>query len=234
MPSFAVGELRHDLTSTPLVVAVVDGTDIRHLAAEAARAEAAGADLIAVAGLSAAPGAAAVADAVAAVVGVTGLAVIVETAHAGIAEPALAAGAAMVHDRSGAVDDAVVAAVAAHGAALAVSHAGPAPTAEAVVAVLAGQLRRAEAGGVAADRTAVDPGLDLGKPVAQTVALLQQSAAVTHLGRPVTASLVGAPPGDDVAMAAVAIAGGWRLVRTRDPGRMRRACAVLAAVLAAP
>jgi dihydropteroate synthase len=157
----------------------------------------------------------------------TGVAVSIDTWKAPVARAALAAGATMVNDPSGLRDPGLAEACAEHEAALVVTHTIAEPKtkvfpayADVVVDVLTLLVRRtavARALGVAPDRIAVDPGLDLGKTPAESVAVLRRLGELHSLGYPVLLAasrkdFVGAlterPPADRLGGTLAAIAGG--------------------------
>ena len=169
-----------------------------------------------------------------------GLAVSVDTWKAQVAERALAAGAMMVNDPSGLSDPGLAGACAAAGAGLVVTHTGAAPKVKAfpgyrdVVAdvrrFLSERLAEARSAGVGEERLVVDPGADLGKTPAETVAVLRGLEALHELGRPVllavsrkdfVGALTGRPPSQRLSgtLAAVAfgVDVGATVVRTHDP-----------------
>ena len=155
-------------------------------------------------------------------------------------EAAIAAGAAMVNDVSGLRDPALAEVCAATGAALVVTHTVGEPkrkvldhayrdVAAEVAAFLAEKLELARAHGVAAEQVLVDPGPDLGKTPAQTVAALRGLPAVVALGRPVllavsrkdfVGALTGRPPRERLAGTLAAIGygvdAGAHLLRVHD------------------
>lgn len=169
-----------------------------------------------------------------------GLAVSVDTWKPEVAERALAAGAVMVNDPSGLSDRRLAAACAAVGAGLVLTHTRVAPKVKAfppyrdVVAdvrrFLDDRLDAARTAGVEEERLVLDPGPDLGKTPAESVAVLRGLGALHDFGRPVLLAVarkdfVGAltrrSPADRLAgtLAAVAfgVEAGATLVRTHDP-----------------
>ncbi|WP_078618147.1 MULTISPECIES: dihydropteroate synthase [unclassified Streptomyces] len=227
-----------------------------------------GADLVDVGGESTRPGATRVDEAeelrrvVPVVRGLAseGVVVSVDTMRARVAEQALAAGAVLVNDVSGGLaDPAMVPVVAASGAPFVVMHwrgflAGGnvrgvyEDVVTEVVDELHARVEAVLAGGVAADRVVVDPGLGFSKDVDHDLALLARLDRVLGLGHPllvaasrkrflgrVLAGPDGAPPPArerDAATAAVSAlaagAGAWAVrvheVRaTADAVRVARA-----------
>ena len=124
-----------------------------------------------------------------------GVTVSVDTWKPEVARAALAAGAAMVNDPSGLRDPALADACGEAGAWLVVAHAGAPPkqklfppyedVGEEVVAFLRGRIELARARGVDPERIVLDPGPDLGKTPADTVAALRALPRAVELGRPV-------------------------------------------------
>jgi dihydropteroate synthase len=123
-----------------------------------------------------------------------GLLVSVDTWKAEVARAALAAGAAMVNDVSGLSEPEVAAACAETGAGLVLTHTRAAPKAKAfpdyhdvredVRAFLGERMELARAAGVADDQIVLDPGPDLAKSPADTVAVLRNLDELRGLGRP--------------------------------------------------
>ncbi len=126
----------------------------------------------------------------------------VDTFRAGVAGPALEAGADLVNDVSGMIEPEIADAVAAHpGAALVVMHPGGPPRSRPfsshylpdVTTVVVRECRRlaleAERRGVARDRIIVDPGHDFGKNTAHSLELTRRLPELCALGYPVLVSL---------------------------------------------
>jgi dihydropteroate synthase len=128
-----------------------------------------------------------------------GVVVSVDTWKAGVARAALDAGAALVNDVSGLSDPGVADACAAAGAGLVITHTRAAPKQKSfpdyddvvadVVDLLRGRMAEARARGVGEDALVVDPGPDLAKRPAETVAVLRALGEVAALGRPVLLAL---------------------------------------------
>jgi len=170
----------------------------------------------------------------------------VDTTKPEVARAAVAAGAAVVNDTSGARDPALLEAVADTSAAYVLMHTRGTPrdmqqrtayddvVAE-VYEFLADGLDRCAAAGVPADRVIVDPGIGFAKSAAGNLALLRSVQQLRGLGRPV---LIGAsrksflglltaegddgppPPGDrleaGLAIVALAVARGAAVLRVHD------------------
>jgi dihydropteroate synthase len=156
-----------------------------------------------------------------------GVAVSVDTWRAPVARAALAAGAVLINDVSGLRDPALAGAVAEAGAGVVVTHTRAAPKVKAfprygdivaeVAAFLSERVALARARDVAAEGIVVDPGPDLAKTPAQTVALLRGLAALAPLGRPVLlaasrkdfiGAITGRPPRERLAGTLAAVAAG--------------------------
>jgi dihydropteroate synthase len=122
-----------------------------------------------------------------------GIAVSVDTWKAEVARAAVAAGASMVNDVSGLRDPALADVCAEAGATLVVTHTAAPPKEKAfppygdvaaeVVAFLRERAELARTRGV--ERIVLDPGPDLTKTPAQTVAVLRALPEVVELGHPV-------------------------------------------------
>jgi dihydropteroate synthase len=166
----------------------------------------------------------------------------IDTRDAVVAERALALGVRIVNDVSSLADPAMAGVVSRAGAGLVLMHMRGTPenmqrdTAYAdiiaeVAAFLGERLARAEAGGVARECVAFDPGIGFGKSAEGSVELLARLAELVSLGRPVVvgasrksflARLTGdeGPPIDRVpaslAAAALAVFAGAQLLRVHD------------------
>lgn len=182
----------------------------------------------------------------------------IDTTKAGVAQDALAAGASIVNDVSGLRHDPALAVVCAEsGAGVVVMHSRGAPgelasdrhaeypdgVLPAVVTELGRSLDLALRAGIAAERIAVDPGLGFGKTAEQSVELLRGLGALRALGRPVLigpsrkrflGALTGREVGERDVATAAACALGWiggaRIFRVHEPGPVRDALALAAAV----
>jgi dihydropteroate synthase len=252
------GRELHPAPERPLIMGIVnaspesfsDGADVGGLEQQVERAlrmRDDGADLIDVGGESGAtdrPAVDAAAEAARVVplverLTAEGIVVSVDTWKADVAREALAAGAALVNDVSGLRDPAMAAVCAASGAALVVTHTRAEPKQKAfpryddVVADVAGFLRdgiaTARAAGVGEQALVVDPGPDLAKVPADTIALVRALPRIAALGRPVllalsrkdfVGALTGRPPRDRLAGTLAAIAagldGGGSILRVHD------------------
>jgi dihydropteroate synthase len=152
---------------------------------------------------------------------VEGVAVSVDTWRAPVARAALDAGAVLVNDVSGLGDPEVAAACAASGAGLVIAHTRVSPKVKRfpgyadvvadVVELLAERAAAARERGVEGDQLLLDPGLDLAKTPAESVAVLRALSELEPLGRPLllaisrkdfVGALTGRPP------------------RERDPGTL--------------
>ena len=117
---------------------------------------------------------------------------------------------------------------------------------EEVYAFLAGRIEAAVAAGIPEDRIAVDPGFGFGKSLEHNLALMRRLERFGALGRPLLVgvsrmSMIGAVTGRPVdgrlagglALAALAVAEGERIVRTHDVAPTLDAVRMAAAVVAA-
>ena len=239
-----LGPRAYDLSTRALVVGVVPAGAgspgrLARLVDRAAALAGQGADVVEVAAAEAVA-ADRVAAAVAAVAARVEVPVAVRTGRASVAAAAFAAGAGLGDDPTGFADEGYLAAAARAGAAVVAAHPGPAgPGAVGeVAAFLSERAARAGAAGVERERIVVDPGLELGKPPGQALALLGASGALAGLGYPLALSVDGGPvagegPGAGLAAAALGVALGCRLVRTADVAGARQVCDTLAAVAGA-
>lgn len=147
----------------------------------------------------------------------------IDTTRATVARAALDAGADIINDVSGALEDPAMLALAAErGSGIILMHrerppeldrystdygSAPAPIAGDIVAhvraALASMLERAALAGVDEQAIVLDPGLGFGKTVEQNLALIARTPALLTLGRPVLSGLsrksfvgaASAPPG---------------------------------------
>jgi dihydropteroate synthase len=168
------------------------------------------------------------------------------TTRAAVARAAFAAGAVMGSDASGFADPDYVPAAVAAGASVVAGH--PKPEGPSVVRRVEGFLaergRRAATAGLPPERIVVDPGLDRCADREQHLELLRATPALARLGHPLLVSVAASafadpPAGTDhqwgsVEVAAVAVVGGARLLRTGDVRAGRRVADVVAAILTAP
>jgi dihydropteroate synthase len=128
-----------------------------------------------------------------------GMTVSVDTWRAPVARAALDAGAAMINDVSGLSDPGVADACAESGAGLVVTHTRTPPKQKAypayddvvddVIGLLAERSAEARRRGVADDQLVLDPGVDLAKTPAESVAVLRRLEEVRRLGRPLLLAL---------------------------------------------
>ena len=142
-----------------------------------------------------------------------GTLVSVDTWRAEVARRALTAGAAMINDVSGLADTELADACAERGAALVITHTRTAPKTKAfpeyddvvedVAAFLDERVELARAHGVDEDRIVLDPGIDLAKTPAESVALLRALPRFAERGLPLllavsrkdfVGALTGRPP----------------------------------------
>jgi dihydropteroate synthase len=113
-----------------------------------------------------------------------------------------------------------------------------------VSAFLAARMRACREAGIEAARISVDPGFGFGKRVVDNLALLKNLAALEALGAPIAVGLsrksmlgtltgraVGERLAGSVALAAIAVLHGARIVRAHDVGATVDAVRVAAAVI---
>lgn len=186
----------------------------------------------------------------------------VDTVKSGVAEAALAEGAWIINDVSGLrLDPDLGAVMARDGAGLVLMHsrggvdemasyelarygADPVGT---ITAELRAAIERATAAGVGEDRIALDPGLGFAKKTADSTAVIAGLDRILAFGRPVMigpsrkrfiGELGGGLPPEDrlegtIAACVVALLRGANIFRVHDPGAVRRALDVAAALLQA-
>jgi dihydropteroate synthase len=154
-----------------------------------------------------------------------GVTVSIDTWKPAVARAALEAGATIVNDASGLSEPAVADACAEAGATLVITHTGAPPKQKLfpsygdvpaeVVAFLRERIDRARERGV--ERFVLDPGPDLGKTPADTVAALRALPDVVALGHPVllavsrkdfVGALTGRAPGERLAGTLAAVGAG--------------------------
>jgi dihydropteroate synthase len=188
-----------------------------------------------------------------------GAIVSVDTTKALVAREAVEAGAALVNDVSaGALDGMLLATIADLGVPYVLMHMRGTPRtmqrdpryADVVGEVydfLADQLLRLEEAGVDTAKVVVDPGIGFGKTVEHNLELLRRLREFTSLGRPVLVgtsrkSFLGTLSGEEdpgsrviesLTAAALAVAGGSRLLRVHDVAETRRAVRIAHAVASA-
>jgi len=173
-----------------------------------------------------------------------GALVSVDTWRGPVARAALEAGAAMINDVSGLTDESIAVACADTGAALVITHTRAAPKTKAFPAYddvvrdardfLEERMRAAEALGMAPEQIVLDPGIDLAKTPAQSVALLRRLPELASLGRPLLLAVsrkdfVGAlterrPAERDagtLAAVGAAVRGGASIIRVHDVAATR-------------
>ena len=167
------------------------------------------------------------------------LVVSVDTWRAGVAEAAIDAGAALINDVGGLVDERLADVVAATGAGLVVMHTRAAPkqahfpgyedaTVE-VLAFLEQRMRLALSRGVAQEQMIVDPGLDYAKTPQESIETLRRLGELRQLDRPILLAvsrkyfigmLTGARPEERLAgtLAAIdyGVGAGAHIVRVHD------------------
>ncbi len=225
-----------------------------------------GADLVDLGGESTRPGAPAVPaeEEVARVVPVVerlrargfALPISVDTSKGAVARAALAAGADLVNDVTALSDPDLARACAEAGAPVVLMHMRGTPADMNARAVygdvvadvareLGDALRRAEAAGIARERTILDPGLGFAKTAEHNLALLARAGELRALGRPLLfgpsrksfiGKLTGAPVGErlpgTLAAVVACVLAGVELVRVHDVAAARQAATVAAAIRA--
>jgi dihydropteroate synthase len=178
----------------------------------------------------------------------------VDTSKPEIMRAAVAAGADIINDVRALAEPGALEAAAASNAGLCLMHMLGEPrtmqaaphydnVVEEVSSFLAARMRACRDAGVDPARLAVDPGFGFGKTAAHNLALLKNLAALAVLGAPVVvglsrksmlAKITGRPvesriPGS-VALAAIAVTNGARIVRAHDVAATLDAVRVAAAV----
>lgn len=178
----------------------------------------------------------------------------VDTRRPGLMRDAVAAGAGLVNDVAALRASGAIEAVAGTNCAVCLMHMlgeprtmQVAPTYADVVnevkAFLQGRVQACREAGIAADRIAIDPGFGFGKLLVHNLELLRRLGEFTRGGLPVLvglsrksmiAGLAGRPVTDrlagSVALAALAVAKGARIVRAHDVGATVDAVRIAAAV----
>jgi dihydropteroate synthase len=167
------------------------------------------------------------------------LLVSIDTWRAGVAEAAIAAGAALINDVGGLVDERLAEVVGADRAGLVVMHTRAAPkqahfpgyedpTAD-ILAFLEQRMELALSQGVAREQIVIDPGLDYAKTPQESIEVLRRLGELQQLDRPILLAvsrkyfigmLTGASPDERLAgtLAAVefGIGAGAHVVRVHD------------------
>jgi dihydropteroate synthase len=178
----------------------------------------------------------------------------VDTSKGAVGRAALAAGADLVNDVAALADPDLARACAEAGVPVVLMHMRGTPADMASRAVygdvvadvareLAAALARAEAAGVARDRTILDPGIGFAKTAEQSVALLARAGELRALGRPLLVGpsrksfigkLTGAAVGDrlpgTLAAVTACVLAGVELLRVHDVAAARQAALVAAAI----
>ena len=167
------------------------------------------------------------------------LVVSVDTWRAGVAEAAIAAGAALINDVGGLVDERLADVVGAAGAGLVVMHTRAAPKQEHfpgyedatadILAFLEQRMQLALSRGVAREQIVIDPGLDYAKTPQESIEVLRRLGELQQLDRPILLAvsrkyfigmLTGAQPNERLAgtLAAIeyGVGAGAHIVRVHD------------------
>ena len=173
----------------------------------------------------------------------------VDTSKAAVADAALRAGASIVNDVRGLVQDPELASViAAHAAPVVIVHDvvpdGQGDLVTGIIRELSRRLDRALAAGIGWEHVIVDPGFGFGKDWRQNLELLRRLGELRILDRPILAGtsrkgtigrVLGLPVHDRVegtaATVALAIAAGADIVRVHDVQTMTRVAQMSDAVI---
>jgi dihydropteroate synthase len=170
-----------------------------------------------------------------------GIVVSVDTWRAGVAEAAVAAGAALINDVGGLADESIAEVAGSSGAGLVVMHTRAAPKEERfpgyedamgdIVTFLEERIELAERRGVARDQIVIDPGLDYAKKPVESIEALKGLSELQRFDRPILLAvsrkyfigmLTGKPPHERLAgsLAAVefGVSAGAHIVRVHDVG----------------
>jgi dihydropteroate synthase len=210
--SYRLGERVHDLTTSTLVMGILNRTPdsfydqgatfaLDDLLRRAERLVRDGADLLDVGGVKAGPGPEVdeaeeldrVVPTISALTERLAIPVSVDTWRASVLDEACTAGAVVANDISGFADPEYLRVAAKHDASVVATHIrlrprvpDPEPHYDDlvgdVVAFLLDRASRAEAAGLAREQIAVDAGLDLGKTPAMSAVLLRESDRLAALG----------------------------------------------------
>jgi len=274
--AIAMGPHRFDVTTRALVMGILNRTPDSFFDAgrywqmdeSLSRVEemvAQGADIVDIGGVKAGPGEFVseeqeldrVMPAVEAVAARFDVPISIDTWRGEVARAATTAGACVINDISGLMDDAMIPIAAETGAAVVVCHiqgrprvANPDPhygdLRREVMDFMWERIGACRAAGIGDERIILDHGLDLGKSAAQSVELLAHTRDLADTGLPVLLSasnkpflgmLLDAPvdrrnPGS-LATAAIAVHQGARIIRVHDVVGTVRVCATMAALLEA-
>jgi dihydropteroate synthase len=179
----------------------------------------------------------------------------VDTSKPEVMSAAVAAGADIINDVRALLEPGALDAAAASGAGICLMHMQGEPrtmqdaphytdVVEEVSAFLAARMRACREAGIDAARLAIDPGFGFGKRIVDNLVLLKQLASFEALGVPIAvglsrksmlASLTGRSVDErlagSVALAAIAVLHGARIVRAHDVGATVDAVRVAAAVI---
>ena len=186
-----------------------------------------------------------------------GMTVSADTWRTPVARAALDAGASMINDVSGLADPAIADACGHTGAALVITHTrippktkgfpGYVDVVEDVISLLRERSDKARARGVSSDQLVLDPGIDLAKTPAESVAVLRRLPELHELGRPlllavsrkdfvgaITHRTPAARLGGTLAAVGVAADGGATILRVHDVAEVRDYLAVRGALRGTP
>jgi dihydropteroate synthase len=168
-----------------------------------------------------------------------GILVSVDTWRAGVAEAAVAAGAALINDVGGLVDESIADVASASGAGLVVMHTRAAPKEQHfplyedamtdIVTFLEERIELLEDRGVAREQIVIDPGLDFAKRPRESIEVLRDLSRLQRFTRPILLAvsrkyfigmLTGRPPQKRLAGTLAAlefgVASGAHIVRVHD------------------
>lgn len=181
----------------------------------------------------------------------------IDTTKPEVMTAAAAAGAELINDVRALLAPGALEAAAASGCAVCLMHMQGEPrtmqaapvyedVVEAVYAFLSTRIEACVAAGIALERIAIDPGIGFGKTLAHNLSLIRHLDRLTALGVPLILgvsrkSMLGAVTGRPVeqrlagglALAALAVAAGARIIRSHDVAATLDAVQVTSAVLAA-
>jgi dihydropteroate synthase len=181
----------------------------------------------------------------------------IDTAKPEVMAAAAAAGAELINDVRALTAPGALEAAAQSGCAVCLMHMRGEPSSmqqapvyrdvvEEVHAFLAARIEACIGAGIGRERLVVDPGFGFGKALGHNLALMKHLARFTRLGVPLLVgvsrkSMLGAVTGRPVegrlagglALAALAVFSGARIIRSHDVAETRDAVAMIAAVLAA-
>lgn len=190
-----------------------------------------------------------------ALAGATDVPMSIETGRPRVAQAAFAAGAAILNDVTGLVDEEIASVCADAGGALILMHNGGQlrgrplnPRYEDIVEAVIVEWRRLEAiattAGIGSERIVVDAGLDFGKTTFHSLELMRRLDEQVAYGRPlllapsrkdVVGESLGLPPNErlegTLALVALGVLGGVSIVRVHDVAASERVVAMVETVM---